>query len=143
MQITQEEIREILPHRYPFIFIDRILEFEPEKKIIALKNFTVNEYYTPGHFPDKPIMPGVLIVEAMAQASIIFFAKSYPERLQKNTIYYLGKVEARFLHPVIPGDQLRIEVIPLKLLKNMGIVSAQVFVKDNLVAQAQLGFSAK
>lgn len=142
-QITQEEIKDILPQRYPFIFVDKILEFIPKEKIVGIKNFTANEYYAPGHFPNKPIMPGVLIIEAMAQTAIVFFAKSYPDKLPKGTIYYLGKVEARFFQPVLPGDQLKIEVIPLKILKNMGIASAKVFVEDKLVASSQLVFSAK
>jgi 3-hydroxyacyl-[acyl-carrier-protein] dehydratase len=88
-------------------------------------------------------MPGVLIIEAMAQTAIVFFAKSYQAEMKKDFLYYLGKVEAKFLAPVFPGDQLKIEVKPLKIIAYMGIVEAQGFVGDKVVARAQLAFAAK
>ena len=103
----------------------------------------MNEYYFAGHFPGRPIMPGVLIIEAMAQSAIVFFAKSYQAELGKGFLYYLGKVEAKFLAPVLPGDQLKIEVKPLKILAYMGIVEAEAFVGDKVVARAELIFAAK
>ena len=143
MVFDTQEIERILPQRYPFMMIDRVDEFEPKKRILAIKNVSMNEYYFAGHFPGRPIMPGVLIIEAMAQSAIVFFAKSYQAELGKGFLYYLGKVEAKFLAPVLPGDQLKIEVKPLKILAMMGIVEAEAFVGDKVVARAELVFAAK
>jgi len=103
------QIREILPHRYPFLLIDRVLEIERKKKIIAIKNVTINEPFFNGHFPDFPIMPGVLIVEAMAQAGGAMLLTEVEDRSDK-LIVFTGIEKARFRRPVVPGDQLRIEV---------------------------------
>ncbi len=138
-----KEIREILPQDYPFIFIDRILEFKEKEYLLALKNITINECYLRGHFPKRPIMPGVLVIEAMAQAAIVFFVKSYAQGERSDYLYYLGKVEAKFLRPVLCGDQLRIKVRPLKIFSQAGIVEAEAFVGDVSVVRATLGFSAK
>lgn len=143
MDLDIHEIEKILPQRYPFLMIDRITELEPKKKAVALKNVSFNEGFFAGHFPGNPVMPGVLIVEAMAQASIVFFAESYPEQAKAGLIYYLGKVQAKFTHPVFPGDQLRIEVTPVKIISRMAIVEAKAYVKDNLVTHAELAFAAK
>jgi 3-hydroxyacyl-[acyl-carrier-protein] dehydratase len=143
MELDIQEITEILPQRYPFLMVDRVIELEEKKKIVSLKNISINEYFFAGHFPGRPIMPGALIVEAMAQTAIVFFAKSYPEQVKEDLLYYLGKVEAKFLNPVLPGDQLKIEVKPIKVISNMGIVEAQAFVGDKLVARAELAFAAK
>jgi len=143
MEFDIKEIQKILPQTYPFLLIDRIIEFEPKKRIVSLKNVSFNEYFFAGHFPGMPVMPGVLIIEAMAQTAIIFFAKSYQAEMQKEMLYYLGKVEAKFLNPVFPGDQLKIEVKPLKILAMMGIVEASASVGDKLVAKAELAFAAK
>lgn len=138
-----EEIRKILPQRYPFLMIDRVLELEAGKKIVALKNVTFNEEYFSGHFPEQPIMPGILIIEAMAQASIILFYGSQNSEQNKSLSYYLGSVKVRFLHPVIPGDQLKITIEPLKILSNAGIVKAQAAVCDKEVAVGEISFVAK
>jgi len=143
MNISYLEIKKILPQSYPFIMVDGIKEFLAREKLISFKNITINEIYLTGHFPDKPIMPGVLIIEAMAQSAIIFFAKSYKEKIKEDSLYYLGKVDAKFLKPVFCGDRLEIEIKPLKIISNAGIISANAFVKDNLVAKAELAFSAK
>ena len=137
-----EEIQKILPQRFPFLMLDRVLELEPAKKVVAIKNVSVNEGFFAGHFPGKPIMPGALIIEAMAQAGIILF---YAEgnALEKSVAYYLTGVKARFLHPVFPGDQLRIVVEPVKVITGAGIVKAEAFVADKEVANAELTFSAK
>jgi 3-hydroxyacyl-[acyl-carrier-protein] dehydratase len=103
------QIREILPHRYPFLLIDRVLEIERKKKIIAIKNVTINEPFFNGHFPNFPIMPGVLIVEAMAQAGGAMLLTEVEDRSDK-LIVFTGIEKARFRRPVVPGDQLRIEV---------------------------------
>jgi len=135
------QIQKILPQRYPFLMIDRVLEHEPGKKVVALKNVTVNEEFFSGHFPQKRIMPGVLIIEAMAQAAIVLF---YAEDSQdKQIAYYLGAVKVRFLNPVFPGDQLKITVEPVKAISAAAIVNAVVVAGDKEVARGELSFSAK
>ncbi len=106
------QIQAILPHRYPFLLIDRVLEIERKKKIVAIKNVTINEPFFAGHFPGFPIMPGVLIVEAMAQAGGAMLLTEVEDRAQK-LIVFTGIEKARFRRPVVPGDQLRIEVVML------------------------------
>lgn len=104
------EIREYLPHRYPFLLVDRVLELVPGESIIAIKNVTVNEPYFNGHFPDHPVMPGVLIVEAMAQAAGVLGFKTMNKKPQDGSIYYfVGADNLRFKRPVVPGDQLQLE----------------------------------
>ena len=105
-----KEIREYLPHRYPFLLVDRVLELNPGESIVAIKNVTVNEPFFNGHFPDHPVMPGVLIVEAMAQAAGILGFKKIDKKPQDGSIYYfVGADKLRFKRPVVPGDQLRLE----------------------------------
>jgi beta-hydroxyacyl-ACP dehydratase FabZ len=138
-----EEIQKILPQRYPFLMIDKVLELEPNKKVVAVKNVTINDGFFAGHFPDNPIMPGVLIIEAMAQASIILFYQERKTQADKQLTYYLGSVKARFLNPVVPGDQLKITVEPIKVISNAAIVNAVACVADKEVAKGELTFSAK
>lgn len=137
-----EEIKKILPQRFPFLMLDRVLELEPGKKVTAIKNVSINEQFFQGHFPDKPILPGVLIIEAMAQAAIVLFY-SQKQQDNKKMSYYLGAVKARFLSPVYPGDQLKVEVEPLKIISGVGIVNAVASVDGRLVARAEIAFSAK
>ncbi|MGB0663548.1 MAG: 3-hydroxyacyl-ACP dehydratase FabZ [Pontibacterium sp.] len=104
------EIREYLPHRYPFLLVDRVLELDPGKSIVAIKNVTVNEPFFNGHFPDHPVMPGVLLVEAMAQAAGILGFKTMDKKPQDGSIYYfVGADNLRFKRPVVPGDQVKLE----------------------------------
>ena len=110
-EMTIEEIKEYLPHRYPFLLIDRVVEFEREKRIVALKNVTANEPFFPGHLPHIAVMPGVLVVEAMAQAAAVLSLKSMGHKNDGKWVYYFVGIDgARFKRPVTPGDQLRIEV---------------------------------
>jgi len=122
--------------------IDRVLELEPGKKVVAVKNVSFNEEFFAGHFPGQPIMPGVLIIEAMAQASIVLF---YGENslAKKRMNYYLGSVKVRFLHPVFPGDQLKIVIEPVKVISGAAIVKAQAFVEEKEVAGGEISFIAK
>lgn len=137
-----EKIQKILPQRFPFLLIDRVIEFLPQKKVTAVKNVSINEGFFEGHFPAQPVMPGVLIIEAMAQAAIIlFYREDAPER--HNPRYYLGSVKAKFLSPVFPGDQLLISVEPVKIISGAAIVSAVASVAAKVVAKAELSFSVK
>jgi 3-hydroxyacyl-[acyl-carrier-protein] dehydratase len=142
MQLGIQEIKKILPHRFPFLLIDRVVDLKPNEKLIAIKNVSTNEHFFEGHFPNEKVMPGVLIIEAMAQAGCIYFY--FSRNLQgKDLYYYLGKVTAKFMAPVVPGDQLKIEVTTVKFLKNTGIVETKAFVNEKLVAEAQIVFSTK
>lgn len=142
MQLEINEIKKIIPHRFPFLLIDRVIDCVPNEKLTALKNVSVNENFFVGHFPEEKVMPGVLIVEAMAQAGCIYFY--YSKNLQnKDLIYYLAKTTAKFHKPVVPGDQLRIEVSTIKLLAKAGFIQAVAFVGDIKVAEAEIGFGIK
>jgi len=122
--------------------IDRVLELEPGKKVVAIKNVSYNEEFFSGHFPAQPIMPGVLIIEAMAQASIVLFY-AQEKAAAKKMNYYLGAVKVRFTHPVLPGDQLKITVEPVKVISGAAIVKAQAFVDELEVASGEISFVAK
>jgi 3-hydroxyacyl-[acyl-carrier-protein] dehydratase len=133
------EIKEILPHRYPFLLIDRVVEVVPGQRIRAIKNVSVNEPYFPGHFPGKPLMPGVLIIEALAQAAAILGELSADEGHAEGVLYYLVGVDnARFRRPVAPGDQLQLEVVFQTVRRNIWKFSGTASVGDALVASADL-----
>ncbi len=142
MELDIQEIKKIIPHRFPFLMIDRVIEVKPNERLVAIKNVSVNEQFFTGHFPDEKVMPGVLIVEAMAQAGCIYFY--YCKNLiGKKLIYFLGKVTVKFHAMVVPGDQLRIEIRTIKFLAKNGILKAEAYVKDKLVCDAEIGFSVK
>jgi 3-hydroxyacyl-[acyl-carrier-protein] dehydratase len=144
MQLDFEEIKELIPQRFPFIMIDRVLEIEPGKHVTAVKNISGNDMVFLGHFPEKAVMPGALIIEAMAQTAIILFATNKKnEGSSKKPMYYFGSVKARFLHPALPGDQLKIKVVNVKTLPTGAFVSGEVFVDDKKITEAELVFSVK
>ncbi len=126
------EIQNLLPHRYPFLLIDRITELELDKKIIGFKNVTINEPFFQGHFPGQPIMPGVLIIEAMAQVAGIL---AYKSGVQGDTIYFMSIERAKFRKPVVPGDQLRFEIQVQQRRNNVWKFSGGAFVEDKLVSE--------
>lgn len=133
-----QTIMELLPHRYPFILVDRILDLVPGEKITALKNVTINEPFFQGHFPTYPIMPGVLIVEAMAQAAGILALESMPAEKHGQPVFFMGLDKAKFRKPVLPGDQLLLEVQILKFRSKIVKASAKALVEDSVAAEAEL-----
>ncbi len=133
------EIKEYLPHRYPFLLVDRVLELEPDRRIVAIKNVTINEPFFQGHFPHYPVMPGVLIVEAMAQAAALLSFKSKGDKRDENMVVYLVGVDgARFKRPIVPGDTLILEAE--KMLEKRGLIKYAVRAKvdDQLACEAEL-----
>ncbi|MBI5665984.1 MAG: 3-hydroxyacyl-ACP dehydratase FabZ [Nitrospirae bacterium] len=127
------EIQKILPHRYPFLLIDRIIDISPKVKAVGLKNVTANEQFFQGHFPGYPIMPGVLIVEALAQVAGIL---AFQSGAQGNSVYFMSIEKAKFRKPVVPGDQLRFEVTIIQNRGNVWKFSGQAFVDEQVVAEA-------
>ncbi len=137
MTFAIQEILDFLPHRYPFLLIDRVVEFEPTKRLVAIKNVTINEPFFQGHFPGHPIMPGVLVVEAMAQAGAIIMLAEIADR-DKKLIVFTGIERAKFRQSVTPGDQLRIEVDVLSFRSRAGRIEGKAFVEDKLACEATL-----
>ena len=137
MEVT--EIQKYLPHRYPFLLVDRVIDFEQDRRIVCIKNVTINEPMFTGHFPVTPVFPGVLIVEALAQASGLLAFRSRNRTLDDGFIYYLaGTDKTKFKRSVIPGDQLRLEVEVINLRKHWMKVSGKAYVDDNLVCSSLL-----
>ena len=131
------EIQRIIPHRYPFLLVDSILELDPARKIVGIKNVSINEPFFQGHFPGTPVMPGVLIVEAMAQVAAVMVLKEIADRENK-LVYFSGIDRARFRQPVVPGDQIRIVVEVIKMRPRHGKLKAEAYVKERLVAEAEI-----
>ena len=133
-----KEIMEYIPHRYPFLLIDRVLEMEKGKRIVAIKNVTINEPFFQGHFPGQPIMPGVLLIEAMAQAWGILGVISAGQKVQSSDILFIGIDKARFRRPVLPGDQVRFELEGISMKRFIWKFRGKAFVDGKLVAEADL-----
>lgn len=133
MDIT--EIQSIIPHRYPFLLIDRILEIDPFKRIVAIKNVTINEPFFQGHFPGAPVLPGVIIIEAMAQAGAVLLFREVQDRASK-LLYFTSIEEAKFRKPVGPGDQLVLEVSVIKYKMGYAKLRGEARVDGNLVTEA-------
>ena len=135
MILDTTEIQKILPHRYPFLLVDAILEIDPLKRIVGIKNVSANEHFFQGHFPGRPIMPGVLIIEAMAQTGGVLLLLEIPDRENK-LLYFIAMDEARFRRPVVPGDQLRMEVSLIYWRGNFCKLRGSATVNGELVAEA-------
>jgi 3-hydroxyacyl-[acyl-carrier-protein] dehydratase len=133
------EILEYLPHRYPFLLVDRVVEMEEGKRVLALKNVTINEPFFPGHFPHRPVMPGVLILEALAQAAAVLSFKTMGQRPDDSSVvYFAGIDKARFKRPVGPGDQLMLDVTISRKMRNIWKYHGIARVGDDIAAEAEL-----
>ena len=135
--MEQAEIQALLPHRYPFLLVDRIKELEPDRRIVGIKNVTVNEPFFQGHFPGRPVMPGVLIIEAMAQVGGVLAFKSLATT-GTPVVYLTGIDSAKFRKPVVPGDQLRFEIDVVKKRPPFWKMQAKAYVDDELVCEAEV-----
>lgn len=131
-------ILEILPHRYPFVMVDRILDFEEGKFITGIKNVTINEPFFIGHFPGEPVMPGVMILEGMAQIGALLAYKSIPEMINNKLVYFTGADKVRFRKMVKPGDQIFFMIECIRMKQKLSKMSARAYVDDQLVAEAEL-----
>lgn len=137
MLLDSNQIQQIIPHRYPFLLVDIITELEPGKRIVGFKNVTVNEYFFSGHFPGTPVMPGVLIIEAIAQVAAVLVLSEIPDR-EKKLVYFSGIDKARFRRPVIPGDRLELVVEVLRLKPRLGKLRGEAFVNGTRVTEAEI-----
>ena len=135
LDITQ--IQAILPHRYPFLLVDRIIEYDPGKRVVGIKNVTLNEPFFAGHFPGAPVIPGVLIVEAMAQTAGVMMLANLPDRESK-LVFFTGINAAKFRRPVVPGDQLRLELTVLRLRPRYIKLRGEAYVDGEMAAEAEI-----
>jgi 3-hydroxyacyl-[acyl-carrier-protein] dehydratase len=139
MTMDIHQILKRLPHRYPLLLVDRVLEFEVGKSLVALKNVTINEPFFVGHFPARPVMPGVLILEAMAQAAALLSLESAGVEIDEKTLVYFAAIDnARFKRPVEPGDQLRLEITLLRLRQGVQRFAGRAMVGGELAAEAEM-----
>jgi len=133
-----KKILEILPQRYPFVMIDRILDYEEDKYIVGIKNVTINEPFFQGHFPGEPVMPGVMILEGMAQIGALLAYISMPEAIGKKLVYFAGLDNVRFRKMVRPGDQIVFKVEAIRMKPKLSKMTAKAYVDDQLAAEAEL-----
>jgi len=141
LPLTYKDIIKILPHRYPFLFVDMITELEIGERVVGIKNVTINEYFFTGHFPGKPIMPGVLVIEAMAQVGGILARLSEPESMTQNgedAIYFVGIDKVRFRKPIFPGHQIVFELIALRKGSRIWKMRGTAMVNKEIAAEAEL-----
>lgn len=136
-----EQIKRIIPQRFPFLMLDRVVVAEPGVRVVGVKNLTGNEWFYQGHFPKRAVTPGAMICEAVAQTGIVFF--HLQQSAVQDVTYLLGSMKMRFLHPVWPGDQLRIEVTPIRLMRDAGLLGGTVTVGERVVARGEFALSAK
>jgi 3-hydroxyacyl-[acyl-carrier-protein] dehydratase len=137
-EVDLQRILKLLPHRYPFLMIDRVRELEPKKRVVAIKNVSNNEPQFQGHFPGRPIMPGVLILEAFAQAAVVMMLAADETAPENQIYYYLGIDNARFKKPVVPGDQLELEVTFDRAMRGIGKFNCVARVAGDVVAEASI-----
>lgn len=136
--IDVKEIMQILPHRYPFLLVDRIESLQEGEEIVGIKNVSINEPFFVGHFPGNPIMPGVLIIEAMAQVGGVLAFHSSPKEWAGSLVYFMGIDKVRFRKPVVPGDQLRLKLTTIRQKQKVFKMRGEAYVDDTLVAEAEL-----
>ena len=136
--IDVREIMQIMPHRYPFLLVDRIESLKEGEEIVGIKNVTINEPFFAGHFPGNPIMPGVLIIEAMAQVGGVLAFHSSPKEWAGSLVYFMGIDKVRFRKPVVPGDQLRLKLTTIRQKQRVFKMRGEAYVEDTLVAEAEL-----
>jgi beta-hydroxyacyl-ACP dehydratase FabZ len=137
MILDIDAIRKILPHRYPFLLVDAIEEMESRKRVVGIKNVTINEPFFPGHFPSKPVMPGVLIIEALAQTGGVLLLSEVPDR-DKKLIYLVAVDNVRFRRPVVPGDQLKLELVVMAIRDTFCRMDGKARVNGTVVAEASM-----
>ena len=137
MKLSRSEIEQLLPHREPFLMVDEIIELVPQQRAVAVKNVRADEHYFAGHFPGAPVMPGVLIVEALAQTGALLLLREIPDR-ERKLVFFAGIDDARFRAPVFPGDQLRLEVTVISWRNSLSKMAGKAYVGERLVAEAEL-----
>jgi 3-hydroxyacyl-[acyl-carrier-protein] dehydratase len=138
MEMDIMEIMKIVPHRYPFLLVDKIIEFEPKKRIVGIKNVTMNEPFFQGHFPGHPIMPGALLVEAMAQVGCVLMFKSFDLNPEEYVVYFMGIDKARFRKPVRPGDTVKFVLEPKTIKKKLSKMAGIAYVGEDVVCEAEI-----
>lgn len=143
MKLSLDQIKDLLPHREPFLFIDEVIDTRDKDTVIAKKSFLKSDSFFKGHFPGNPVVPGVLLIETMAQTAIILYYLNKSDLTQKKPLFYLGKVKAEFLAPATPDCTLFITATAVKLIESAGIVNAIVTLNDKIIAKAELVFGVK